>query len=109
VENLMSRTLTPAALIRRLLDVEREDTLAGLARRLRVPERSLQRWASSDDGDGGPEWSTAVQLLERAGWLRSGKSVPLPAKPVDPVAELAAAVRQLTRRIESLEDRLPRR
>jgi hypothetical protein len=59
-------TVTPDVLIARLMEVHSARTREELARKLNVPLRTLQRWAT---GEVGMAFETAVDLLEQAGWL----------------------------------------
>jgi hypothetical protein len=65
----MANRVTAAELIRAL---KGDGTLEGLARRIDVPLRTVQRWSHMNDPDNGPQWRYMSRLLADAGWITDG-------------------------------------
>lgn len=91
-------TITPAALIERLMTVYNATSQEDLARQLGVPSRRVSDYKAGK----GMRFDRTVDLLNRAGWL-TPTAINEPAidarargaAPVDPLEELAGAVAEL--------------
>jgi plasmid maintenance system antidote protein VapI len=81
-------TVDTAALMQRLNEIYEVDSQEELARALGVPTRSLQRWVSGK----GMSFTTAVDLLGRAGWLSLDENASLSRAKQDRARRAARAL-----------------
>lgn len=103
----MAGAVTTAALIAAL---KGERSLEDLAREVDVPLRTMQRWATTDDPESGPQWRYTSKLLALAGWLNTDAaelaSVPKRTSPGDPLEALRGAVDATLAVAERIDERL---